>query len=540
MTSNCFICGESFPRAELSVHEKACLQSIQTTPVQYTRQNTDDMSDSLTFLPNSDSSVLSNHSSGSSSNEGNERKTHRCYICGIDVPIYLKSIHEKNCKKSWESGLLNSITTPAKLSNSRKDLSKDTSELKKAKTVANIVSCSSIKKSQSTSQIAKDSSLKFGNTRAETPTSLLKTRVGSLSLNKQKSHSTTNLFKSASEQKDFFLNHNLSTESLRLIYDNSDKKSSPQYVECFTCGKQYSTHSIDIHQKQCIKTRTVQVDAGVVPVYIKKSKSLADVRFKTNSNLASPSRSVKKTLVKDINERRLSAFDTNKRSLSTLDRVKCSVKSSSTSNLSRLITQNEKPNDLEASTSPTQVNSGFQECHICTQLYGSRSLPIHEKQCLKKFELARLEDEKGKKRIKANREFDIIPFGHSQEISDKPSLPITNGKRSSNISLGSGSYSGLDLEDTNDFKNKEDLNKSEPISKELKRTSLKLCVYCNLKFGQNSIFIHEKSCREKNKENRKNNGVVSHVPPESNITLKENDLISNNNGELETFTDVQT
>lgn len=184
MTSNCFICGESFLRAELSAHEKTCLQSIQTTQVQYTRQNTDDTSDSLTFLTNNDSSSFSNHSSGSSSNEGNDKKAHRCYICGTDIPIYLKSIHEKNCKKSWESGLLNSIATPGRLSNSKKDLLKDSSELKKSKAIANIISSSNLKKSRSTSYIAKD--LKSDISRAESASDLLKLRVGSLSLNKQK------------------------------------------------------------------------------------------------------------------------------------------------------------------------------------------------------------------------------------------------------------------------------------------------------------------------------------------------------------------
>ncbi|XP_047140771.1 uncharacterized protein LOC100207093 isoform X1 [Hydra vulgaris] len=533
MTSNCFICGESFLRAELSAHEKTCLQSIQTTQVQYTRQNTDDTSDSLTFLTNNDSSSFSNHSSGSSSNEGNDKKTHRCYICGTDIPIYLKSIHEKNCKKSWESGLLNSIATPGRLSNSKKDLLKDSSELKKSKAIANIISSSNLKKSRSTSYIPKD--LKSDISRAESASDLLKSRVGSLSLNKQKSHSSANLFKSNSEQKDFLTNY-LSIGNRKLSYEDTEKKP-PQYVECFICGKQYSTHSIDIHQKQCIQTRTFQLDAGVVPAYRKKSKSLADIRLKANVKSISPSKQIKKI---DNDERRFSAIETSKQTVSNHNLVNSTLKSSSTSNLNKIAPMNKTSVDIEVPANPPQINPGFQECRICTQLYGSRSLPIHEKQCLKKFELARQEDEKLKKRTKANKNFNIIPFGHSQDVNDSDlHLPKGHDRSSPNTSESNSEFF---LKNTNSLKANEDEIKPELVSKDLKRISLKLCVYCNLKFGQSSILIHEKSCREKCKEIAdelfrkndsvvknpvKNDGVITNGRLESILTSKNESNLNN-------------
>lgn len=244
---------------------------------------------------------------------------------------------------------------------------------------------------------------------------------------------------------------------------------------------------------------------------------MADIRLKSNVKPISPSKPIKKI---DNDERRFSAIETSKQTVFNHNLVNSTLKSSSTSNLSKIIPMNKTSVDIEVLANPPQINPGFQECRICTQLYGSRSLPIHEKQCLKKFELARQEDEKLKKRTKANKNFDIIPFGHSQDVNDLD-LHLPKGRDKPSTLESSSEFF---LKNTNSLKANEDEIKSELVSKDLKRIGLKLCVYCNLKFGQSSILIHEKSCREKCKEIadelfRKNDSVVkSPVKNDSVIT----------------------
>ena len=69
---------------------------------------------------------------------------------------------------------------------------------------------------------------------------------------------------------------------------------------------------------------------------------------------------------------------------------------------------------------------GFQKCYLCRQLYGTRSLPIHEKQCLKKWEQTQEDEQKAKKKSKKaadqrlkQQKIKIMTFGRSKEEDDE-------------------------------------------------------------------------------------------------------------------------
>ncbi|XP_057299944.1 zinc finger protein 474-like isoform X2 [Hydractinia symbiolongicarpus] len=560
--STCFICGNEFPHAELSAHEKSCLENIQKTDIQYTRQNTES---SETSLPHTfDSSNLSNHSASSS--DSYEKKFVRCYICGTDVPTYLTAIHEKNCKKSWETGLFNSICASTKKSTSlsrgtsRTDLRHDssTSGMKKSKSSSNIA------KSPTTDKVFFDDDI----------TSPKPKGMSSL-----KSKSFSNLSKTKPKEKKPFVTGVRNTDwnktkSLQDIRSDrpAQKKSGPgQYVLCNFCGKLYSMHSIGIHERQCEKTRSLQKNAGTGSDYKIKSKSMVDLSgikkgapltrpLTRNTTRPSTATSTRKTEHKNSPKQRPSTSHPLTRvtriiGVSTNTGNKTRSPDKSESKTTSLKNVNVKPTeesgeqhkdvqkkisknseDLKISNGIKQeekktASPGLQKCYLCGQLYGTRSLPIHEKQCLKKWEREKKGEKVKEMNSKKQKEIKVIPFGrskssqHSQETSPETSLcpddqaiftPTTilesqvvveskassatnetlteqpvdeqkeiviNGTHNSEISLNE---SNISSDDVDDF--------VQPLNSPNKFV---ICVYCGRNYGQHSIHIHEKSCRDR-------------------------------------------
>ena len=217
--------------------------------------------------------------------------------------------------------------------------------------------------------------------------------------------------------------------------------ADPQYVICQLCGKLYSKHSIGIHQRSCEQTYKKQKSVGTNVEYKIKSRSLVDLN-NTNS---------KRTTLSQANAAANSNSSINKpkhtsspgarpASAYPINRLeKSSTLSVSTGNLGpsyrrRLLTnQNKKTTNSDVidgvgdvrvkspdinggGDSSKQLSPGLQKCYLCRQLYGTRSLPIHEKQCLKKWERAQAEEQKKKKKKKNSTEKDIqiMTFGRSK------------------------------------------------------------------------------------------------------------------------------
>ena len=219
--------------------------------------------------------------------------------------------------------------------------------------------------------------------------------------------------------------------------------ADPQYVICQICGKLYSKHSIGIHQRSCERTYQKQKTVGTNVEYKIKSRSLVDLS-NTNSKrttlsqanaAASSNKSTKHATSPGGGARPASAnpingFKTGSASLSVSTGNLGPGRGAATgpSYQRRLLTnQNKKKaEDVTDGTSvssnnggeeTTKLSPGLQKCYLCRQLYGTRSLPIHEKQCLKKWERAQEEEKKKKKKKKKSeneKDIQIMSFGRSK------------------------------------------------------------------------------------------------------------------------------
>lgn len=486
--SSCFICGQQFSFSELNDHERLCLENIKANDVQYTRQQNEEVASSISSRPESFS--LSNHSA--SSNESYEKRYLRCYICGADVPTYLKGIHEKSCKKNWESGLLNvdrktnvraDMFRSLSRSSSRSDINADNPKsggLRKAKsstlyrrgssnsalstsnddlrtTAKNSKSTSNLSKSQnfSTSQTEltkqvdlyldlddpddTDSSSSVRNLKVATSTPKSKSKLINKTKSLQDISKKTNGISPASSLR--------SLTSPTPPHSPSPKQRSgsnnPQYVVCHLCGKLYSQHSIVIHIKQCERTRALQKNIGTNVDYKIKSRSLADLskgktltpRVNSISNLATPknTRNTKPPSTSNGRARPKSAIISSSTSMDNL-----SIRSRKGSATSNTIKPRQKTEDFAisrplsedirtpGSQSNLSTSPGLQKCYLCGQLYGTRSLPIHQKQCYVKQERIKEEESAGKNKRKKKKDIKILPFGRANSNEKTtPSSPAS-------------------------------------------------------------------------------------------------------------------
>ncbi|XP_066916932.1 zinc finger protein 474-like isoform X2 [Clytia hemisphaerica] len=544
--SACFICGQEIPLSELTTHEKACLDTIKANDTQYTRQSGDDGSSDHSF-PTAYSN-LSTHSSSSGDSAGTEKKYSQCYICGTDVPSYLASIHEKNCKKSWETGLLNSICTPARKSKSKTDVS----TLSRSSSRDNILqkqndfslSTPNLTKAKSTTNLQ---NAKMTPTKSDKPRHL---RSNGRKSTSPMSRSTTNL-STKTTSKDSLLssteNLSKSSQDVRDVTDAPKRRNTgdPQYVICQICGKLYSKHSISIHQRSCEKMYQKQKSVGTNVDYKVKSRSLVDLT-KTNSRRTPIPTSKPKSERRPASANPINKIKTNSLSRSTgnlaptstyrrrlLTSNKKTVVNGETTNESSMASPISKSEIDISTTSP-----GLRKCYLCRQLYGTRSLPIHEKQCLKKWERAQEDERKQRKsnaRTAKQQDIQVSSFGRTKFEEENGLNSKSESDQEENYDLESTTiqkpiispskifgvpsplkkgFTGPDTDDSldeadgkastldNDKNNGKVLTNGEPGPERRKSGSgpkFVVCIYCSKQFGQHSISIHEKSCREKMK-----------------------------------------
>jgi len=525
-TAPCFICGNEFAHSELTAHEKICFDTIQSNDTQYTRQNTDDLSSSRSSLH--ESSVVSTNSA--SSNEGADKKSVQCYICGMDVPSYMTSIHERSCKKSWESGLINSISTPARSTSRLNSLSRGTSRTDLQ--ITRGVSRTDLRSESPTEQprLRKSKSVynMYSKVQNEPLKKLIKNTPRSNSLqngttwSKSIGNISSSYNKPVNKYRDHDVNNNDTTlnktKSLQNVNGGDKRKQTPQYVECRTCGKQYSQHSITIHSRQCEKTLALQQNAGTNKEYKKKSKSLHDLTAcSPGSRPSSASKlHVKKASI-DLNERPASATSSRLKNQTALQNnfmnVKQNLFSSPKKSLSKSSTN--IPNGEAKGVTPDVIpwkdkklisSPGLQMCYLCNQLFGSRSLPIHEKQCIKKWERS-LEEKKLEQKRSKQKGYSVIGFGKEKasEVEDNKSPPLDETdsvvKQAPKYQKEAPKYQrNLIRNSLSDKENDDTLANGvkENTNKKLSSAPVFVdCLFCGKRYGQHSIQIHEKNCRER-------------------------------------------
>ncbi|CAG9766422.1 unnamed protein product [Ceutorhynchus assimilis] len=240
---------------------------------------------------------------------GSAKRTLTCYICGREFGTASLALHEPKCLQKWERENASLPTTqrrkpPVK---PQGDFTQtEWNQLAWESSQANLVPC-------------KNCSRTFYPDRLEVHQRSCKTTPSNPIIIK----------------KSFSSNDALSASS-SMTQSNSDLPStslkSPQFIDCYICGKKFGTKSIQIHEKQCLKKWHVENES--LP---RDMRSPAPTKLNQNS-----------ILLKEKTE-------------------------------SAASDQEERP--------ASGTKSPLFPCYLCGKLFTVNSIYIHEPQCLKKWKI---------------------------------------------------------------------------------------------------------------------------------------------------------
>lgn len=368
-----------------------------------------------------------------------------CYICGKEFGSKSLKIHEPQCLKKWR------IANP-------RHLHKVKSGPMKAKSFSTLSGTKANNEYEPASfnQDPETAKLRPSSRRssADNLSSIVKTSP-------QRS-STDNLF-SSKESSNHSMIENLATASRfsKSAHELASSASSisvrrPSMITCYLCGKQFSSHSLPIHEKQCLKK-------------YEASKQKGEKERRPSSAKKDPTKRHSIGLPVDIIK-----YKKEKSLSSTVE--------PSANNADDIIEKNE-------STKPQRPSTVV--CYICGRDYGSASIKIHEKQCAKK----KWEEQKQKEKEKLNAAKDPKKLHNNVDLP----VEIRMKKAASTEQLPNDlpKQHNTDEQNENETAGKNDRNASQQIQNGPKKPAMVLCYMCGREYGSASIAIHEKQCSKK-------------------------------------------
>jgi len=496
MQSKCFICSEVFDAKELAEHEKICLSQLQDNLSYVTKE--------IDTLLNPDSeSVKSAASSGSTENS---HKNVRCYICGEEFGSHFITVHERQCKRKWDSGVTNhgNLKKGASLGHipAMREVEKGklragihNEDMKKAKSVFNITEHAPKQAWNARMRDKENAEMPSKEARRKRPA--------------RKERPKSAYVKSSSSQN---LNHDMFSGEELHVYDDSfggsnltgfgsekaasmqdlasdvaaieeSKSRTPKFIECQYCFKMFSIHSIGIHEKKCLCRGGTEREAKARPL----RKSLQSSRCVS------------------VNELRF-ASDANDWSIEHQGASSLAVSSDNVSN-QKIVSSNDSPR--------------FLLCSYCKKPFGSKSLPIHLPQCQRKYEREHgLQDDgkpvKQSSTSKPGRGLysEKSSLKHPATPSNSTTLKTASSEKAaskkSSAVIGKLGVSTVPRNGTQSNRNKPSPN-GRRISSGTSRSGSSAsayvaCKFCNNYYGSASVTIHETKCSAKLKrqENEKN------------------------------------
>ena len=253
--------------------------------------------------------------------------------------------------------------------------------------------------------------------------------------------------------------------------------SHPNLTVCYICGREYGSKSLKIHEPQCLKKwRLANPKRSRSPcgrgheATISKAGSFSSLT--SSQDLASNAISGSFTPLEKQNKPRSASCD------SLLDRSSYKSKTpKSIHQISRMIL-----------------------CYLCGKQFTAHSLPIHEKQCLKKWDAQKkLEDaEKLQKEKESKKRHSVhlpvsIKIDHVAEENNNKKNPPRSGSYGDLLSPGVTSY-GEESSWADEVQEKKSFTPSKP--------ALVICYLCGREYGSASISIHEKQCQKRWQENQ--------------------------------------
>lgn len=245
-----------------------------------------------------------------------------CYICGREYGSKSLKIHEPQCLKKWRLANPKRSRSPCGRQNG----------LSKASSVTSL-----------TSHDIYLQSPQKNTTLASSP---------ALTQTKPRSASCDNLLDgSVSKRK-----------------QSKGSQQVSKMVLCYICGKQFTTHSLPIHEKQCLKKWEAQKKSEA------KEKLQKEKQSKKRNSIHLPV-TIKIDHVEENNNKEI-LMPQKSGSYGDLLAPELTMFDSEESSLA------DEPQEKESFTpsKPTLV-----VCYLCGREYGSASISIHEKQCLKRW-----------------------------------------------------------------------------------------------------------------------------------------------------------
>ncbi|OCT98514.1 zinc finger protein 474 isoform X2 [Xenopus laevis] len=232
--------------------------------------------------------------------------------------------------------------------------------------------------------------------------------------------------------------------------------TKPKTLICYICGREFGTKSLPIHEPKCLEKWKIENDrlpkAQRRPVPQKPQLDLSKATNREEQNEAAW-QSFKDQLLKCSNCGRSFASDrlpVHQKGCKVIpDRKDTTKRDSAQQQNNGTIEQNAKPQVLKQP--PTIV------CYICGREFGTKSISIHEPQCLQKWHL---ENEK-------------LPKNMRRPEPKKPEVRPIGAK---------GSY---------------DLVSSNEAAWQSAQSQLVACDICGRTFLPDRLLVHQRSCKPK-------------------------------------------
>ena len=281
--------------------------------------------------------------------------------------------------------------------------------------------------------------------------------------------------------------------------------SNPNMKVCYICGREYGSKSLKIHEPQCLKKwRLANPKRSRSPSGRRNGLSKASSVTSLTSHDGQRNGLSKASSVTSLTSHDVYSQSPQKNTIASSPvLIQSKPRSASCDNL------------LDSSVNKRKQSRGSQQvskmvlCYICGKQFTTHSLPIHEKQCLKKWEAQKkseakekLQKEKQSKKINSVHLPVTIKIDHVEENNNKEIL----------MPQKSGSYDDLLKPELATFSNEESSVADEPRERESftpSKPALVVCYLCGREYGSASISIHEKQCQKRwqTKEARKAKGT---------------------------------
>ncbi|XP_048523357.1 zinc finger protein 474 isoform X2 [Dendroctonus ponderosae] len=300
----------------------------------------------IALSPNSDKTAEMQRKSVTPSRGGSGKRTLTCYICGREFGTASLALHEPKCLQKWERENAN---LPAHLRRKppvkpQGDVSqKEWNQLAWESSQATLIPC-------------KNCDRTFYPDRLE-----VHLRSCRVQLNNSKSYSSDTLHTSSSPKSQSSKSQSATT--------SSKSNQQPQSIQCYICGKMFGTHSIKIHEKQCLKKWHIENES--LP---HDMRSPAPLRTAKNQHRP-PNREPLRSPVEETPQ--------------------------SSSSPAPKSSKDDRPT--------SGVRSPLFPCYLCGKLFTVNSIYIHEPQCLKMWKV----------------ENDKLPLNKRRPVPLKPDIKFT-------------------------------------------------------------------------------------------------------------------